>query len=50
MAKAKKRTKAAISQDKKLKAKKPGERTSKSGNKYTENRANRSDLDRKAKF
>lgn len=45
-----KRTKAAISADKNVKAKHPGKRVSASGNRYTENRANRSDVNRTKKF
>jgi hypothetical protein len=40
----------SISRDKKLKAKHPGRRVSKSGKKYTENRSNRSDKDRRRRL
>lgn len=45
--KAAKRSAWAMSQDAAFKAKKPGRRTSASGNTYTETRANRSDVSRK---
>lgn len=41
-----KRTKAAVKQDKKIKAKHPGKRKSASGKTYHESRANRSDVNR----
>jgi len=41
------RTKASLAADKQRKAKAPGRRRSKSGNMYTERRANRSDINRK---
>lgn len=44
------RTKAAIAADKRIKAKHPGRRLSKSGNVYYENRPNRSDENRLKKF
>ena len=40
---AKRQTKRGRAQDRKLRAKPPGRRRSKSGNTYTENRPNRSD-------
>jgi hypothetical protein len=43
----KKRTKAQLIADKRLKAKKPGKRTSESGEVYYESRPNRSDLNRR---
>lgn len=45
-----KRTKKSIEQDKSIKALKAGKRISASGNVYHENRANRSDKDRRKKF
>lgn len=45
-----KRTKAALKQDKRLKAKKAGKRKSASGETYYESRANRSDKDRKKRI
>jgi len=45
-----KQTKAGIKQDKGIKAKPAGKRTSASGNTYTETRSNRSDADRKKKI
>lgn len=45
-----KRTKAAVKQDKKLKAKHPGKRKSASGNTYHESRPNRSDVNRRKKI
>jgi len=45
-----KQTKAGIKQDKTIKAKKAGKRTSADGNVYYESRPNRSDKDRKKKI
>lgn len=45
-----KRTKAGLAQDKKLKAKKAGKRTSASGGVYYESRPNRSDANRKKRI
>ncbi len=45
-----KQTKKGLKQDKTIKAKKPGKRTSESGNTYYESRANRSDKNRKNKI
>jgi hypothetical protein len=44
------RSKSAIKADKKRKAKYPGKRKSKSGRKYTEDRPNRSDVNKKIKL
>lgn len=44
------RTRAAISADKRIKAKHPGRRVSESGNVYYENRVNRSDENRSKRF
>jgi hypothetical protein len=44
------RSKAAIKADKKRKAKAPGKRKSKSGKKYSEDRPNRSDINKKMKL
>jgi hypothetical protein len=44
------RSSRSIKADKKRTAKAPGKRKSKSGKKYTENRANRSDINKKMKL
>lgn len=49
-AKAKKRTARSIAQDKRIKAKSPGKRISKTGRPYSESRSNRSDIDRRKRI